>query len=417
MNGQKMRITILCFLLGAVPGAHTITAAGVKHYLYVATAPGGTAGPSVTRAVINVYDMDNGHELVNTISLPSSAFAVRGIWANAATNRLYISDYGDPTRDDIGQLVALDLTTNNAIWTAQFSPSLGSSAVDRGCVSPDGSTIYLPSGESVSSDYWYVINAATGREDPSKRIHVSPNAHNTICSATGKVFMSPVGNPSMPSSQFIMAVYDPASGQKTVIGPFGNRVRPFTINVDGSLIFANINSWVGFEVADANSGKILYSRVQPPGYSQPNQSQSSQPSHGIALTPDCKEVWVADNLMHGIHVWDVSNVPAAAPVYRVFIPTAPTGGSYAAPGWIMTSIDGKYMYPETMEVISTASHQVIGQLLNESGGRMSSRYSVEIDLSNGVPVAVGDQFGIGRSPSSAANSKLQPPSNLRATVQ
>jgi hypothetical protein len=58
-----------------------LSAATIHHYEYVFT-PG----------LISVYDMDNGHALLKSVSVPTSA-GVRGAVASTATGMLYIS-YG-----------------------------------------------------------------------------------------------------------------------------------------------------------------------------------------------------------------------------------------------------------------------------------------------------------------------------------
>ena len=107
------------------------------------------------------------------------------------------------------------------------------------------------------------------------------------------------------------------------MGPFSSVVRPFTVNGKASLVFATVHNLVGFEIGDVATGKVLYT-VKPPGFSQPAADNVIH-SHGIALTPDEKEVWVVDNDHRGLQVWDISNVPAGPPTYIGHIATRATG--------------------------------------------------------------------------------------------
>src|SRR5678815_4293089 len=112
------------------------------------------------------------------------------------------------------------------------------------------------------------------------------------------------------------------------IGPFRDVVRPFTVNGKGSLVFANVNNFVGFQVGDVATGKILYT-VAPPAYVQPNPPLNTVLSHGIAMTPDERQLWVVDDLKIGIHAWDIASLPSKAPKYLGFVKTRASGKNLA----------------------------------------------------------------------------------------
>ena len=75
------------------------------------------------------------------------------------------------------------------------------------------------------------------------------------------------------------------------IGPFGNMIRPFTINGDQTLCFVNVNELLGFEVGDLKSGRMIH-RVQVAGFENGPVKRHGCPSHGVGLTPDEKELWL-----------------------------------------------------------------------------------------------------------------------------
>ena len=66
------------------------------------------------------------------------------------------------------------------------------------------------------------------------------------------------------------------------------------------------------------------------------------------------------------------------------------------PGWVTFSLDGKFAYPSTGEVIDTATRKIVATLADEKGGEVHSEKMVEVHFKDGVPVATGDQFGLGR---------------------
>ncbi len=111
----------------------------------------------------------------------------------------------------------------------------------------------------------------------------------------------------------------------------------------------------------------------------------------------------------GLHVFDVSGLPRKAPVWKQFIKTNygkekdATGdfiygesGIFGQPGWIMGTIDGKFFYTESGEIIETGSKKIIGHLTGADGKWTNSRFALEIDFNNGKPTIAGDQFVVGR---------------------
>ena len=66
------------------------------------------------------------------------------------------------------------------------------------------------------------------------------------------------------------------------------------------------------------------------------------------------------------------------------------------PGWITFSMDGKYAYPSTGDVIDTKTRQIVTGLTDEQGRAVQSEKMVEAIYADGQLVRVGDQFGVGR---------------------
>jgi hypothetical protein len=66
------------------------------------------------------------------------------------------------------------------------------------------------------------------------------------------------------------------------------------------------------------------------------------------------------------------------------------------PGWITFSLDGRYAYPSTGEIIDTRTKKIITALKDETGRDVHSEKLVEIVFDNGKPVRAGDQFGLGK---------------------
>src|SRR2546430_2141761 len=264
-----------------------------QRYLYVGVPASDDA--DTDRAIgILVFDIVTAHRFVRRIPLWPAAGAddsetVRSTAASARAGRLYIST----TR----RLAAIDLKTDKVVWEKRYEDH----CCDRLAVSPDGETIYAP---AFGSAKWYVIHAATG--ELRAAIDVPGWPHETIYGRDGKhTYLAAWESPTL-------SVIDATSHEivKTV-GPFSASLCPFTLNARETLAFANVDGLVGFEVGDLQTGLILDS-VPAARYDKDAAAKYECPSHGIALTPDGRELWVADGVRNRLHVFDASVYPPAA---------------------------------------------------------------------------------------------------------
>jgi DNA-binding beta-propeller fold protein YncE len=105
------------------------------------------------------------------------------------------------------------------------------------------------------------------------------------------------------------------------------------------------------------------------------------------LTPDEKEIWVCDAANSRLHVFDATVMP---PRQTASIKLR------EQPGWITFSIDGRFAFPSTGEIIDTKSKKIVAALRDDQGREVHSEKMLEIDFENGVPIRAGDQFGLGR---------------------
>ena len=149
-------------------------------------------------------------------------------------------------------------------------------------------------------------------------------------------------------------------------------------------MFCCVNELLGFEVGDLVSGKMIH-RIEAPGTPMPVKRHGC-PSHGIALTPDEKEVWLTAAHDKKLHIFDAT---ASPPKLTHSIPVRDE------PGWITISIDGRLAWPSTGEIIDTSSKKILGTLTDEEGRAVQSEKLLEIDFSDTRPVRAGCQFGIG----------------------
>ena len=410
---MKINLAPYCCILLLL--AADVLPAAEQSLLYVARAPRDRDGFRTLAPSIEVFDIDNAHALVKVIPLTAPdgttpVMHIRGITASAATQTLYISHYGRykdlrPGGPMSGYVLALDMATDRVLWNRSLP-----SSVDRGAVTPDGRTLFMPSGELATTPFFYTIDAATGVEQPAQRITVAPYTHNTVITLDGsRVFMTAFGAFSNANFEPYIHIADTRTGEVLKkVGPFAAHLRPITINGAATLVFANVNNLIGFQVGDVASGKVLYT-ARAPVEKDARPGHKADVSHGISITADETEVWVVDQVNSGVHVFDVRGLPESPPVWKQYIDThdgreQDAEGKYlygetgivGQPGWIMSSIDGRYLYPETGEIIDVAAKRVIGNLIGANGAYVHSRFALEVEVRDGQVVRVGDQQGVGR---------------------
>jgi DNA-binding beta-propeller fold protein YncE len=148
-----------------------------------------------------------------------------------------------------------------------------------------------------------------------------------------------------------------------------------------------VNQLLGFEIGDIKTGKELF-EVQVKGYAAGHALRHGCPSHGIAPTPDEKELWLADGVNHYVHVFDTTAMPPKQ------IADIQLGDS---PGWITFDIGAKYVFPSTGDVIDRRTKRIIAALRDETGAQVESEKLLEIDFDPGQPTGNGEQSGVGQN--------------------
>lgn len=365
------------------------------HYLYALTDGG-----------MYVYNMDTGFSFVKQKSLPTTA-GTRGVAVDPATHAMFISFGGDGGGQGNGSVLKYDLLTDQVIWNTAYSHG-----VDSIALTPDGSSIYVPSGELSTDGKWYVVNAATGNETGAvidTQAGTGDNGpHNTVVSLDGKyVFMGDRNIYPGGSNYF----YVGSIASNTVIkkvGPFQSGIRPFTVNRANTLVYTAVTGFLGFQVGDLNTGKVLYTvPITKPANASCNNSGASTPSHGISLSPDEKSLYVLDYTCNYVHRFDVSNVPASAPVQKADIPVAqfnpaenPCAYDCLGDGWLLHSLDGSYVIVgDSGSIIKTADNSLVPADNSPTGFSTilhNTRKFIEVDWQCGVTVATTTRDGLGR---------------------
>jgi DNA-binding beta-propeller fold protein YncE len=315
-----------------------------------------------------VFDIERNHRFIKRIASAGldekdQPLNVKGICASATTKRLYVST--------LQTLICFDLVSDKILWEKSYE-----GGCDRMSISPDGKVIYLP---SLEKEHWHVVDALTG--GVIKKIVTNSGAHNTIVGVDGKqAYLAGLKSP-------LLRVADTQT--HTVIrevGPFSSFIRPFTVNGSGTLCFVNVNDLLGFEIGDLKTGKMLH-RIEVMGFQKAPTKRHGCPSHGVGLTPDEKEIWLTDAANRRVHIFDNTVMPPEQ-LANVELRDEP--------GWVTFSIDGRYAYPSTGDVVDVASRKIVARLKDENGSEVQSEKILEIDFKGDQPIRGGDQFGLGR---------------------
>jgi DNA-binding beta-propeller fold protein YncE len=360
------RRSFLSTTLAATMTGRASGVAGSTRYLYV-VCPGIRDYMEFGGAGILVFDIDNGHKFVKRIATTASAAAkprnIKGVVANSTTHKLHFTT---PEA-----LYCVDLLSEKTEWGKPLPQGC-----DRLAATPDGKKLFVPSFEK---DIWNVVEAATGKVLAA--IETKSGAHNTICGLDGKrAYLAGLKSP------FLFVADTKTHAVVGKVGPFAAAIRPFTVNGDQSLCFVNVNGLLGIEIGDLKTGKKLH-RVEVPGFKKGPVKRHGCPSHGIGLTPNEKEIWVSDAFNERVHVFDATGpLPKFASSVKL----------REQPGWVTFSLDGKYAYPSTGEVIDSGTKKIVATLADEKDRPVHSEKLVEIHFRDGQPSAAGDQFGLGR---------------------
>jgi DNA-binding beta-propeller fold protein YncE len=347
------------------PARLTAHSRKIRHFEYV-IAPG----------ALYVYSIDHANRLVQRVRLPQIGASIHGVVASPRTEKMYIA-YGQQ-KPPGGSLLVYDLRRGRTLWHRTYSFGIDSMAI-----SPNGHWIYMPAGERTTDGTWRLIAASDGA--PSSRSIAGPiGAHNTIMGPGGRyLYMGGVDYP------YLGAASTATNQVIREIGPLnGPGVRPFTINGSQTLAFTTARSFLGFQVSNLSTGRVLYT-VPIPGFSFDPATFDGTPDHGISLSPNERRLYLIDTPNGYVHVFDVQGLPATPPTLLANIKLA-----HAPPddGWLATSRNGGYLYVgRSGDVIDTRTRRIVDYL---PPLRQTADY-LEIDWRRGRPIATTNRYGVG----------------------
>ncbi|MBV6430369.1 MAG: hypothetical protein IANPNBLG_00480 [Bryobacteraceae bacterium] len=357
---RSIALFLACFLpLATIVSAQPET----RRYLYLGMPDGAQEEGRSEPPGILVFDIDNGHKLVRRIRIPIFAEGLRGFAGNLKMHRVYYST----TNHRLG---AFDLETEKVVWEKTYD-----AGCDRSAITLDGGKIYVPTG------WWYsgedsgflIVNGENG--ELIKRVHVGPQAHNSIVSLDGRRMYL--------CTSTMLSIFDTGADRLIrQIKDVGERgIFPYTMDSRQRIGYICLGGHVGFDIVNLETGKILH-RVLA------GDAPIAHRTHGVALTPDERELWISDQVGRKLFLFDATKMPPA--------PKGHLELSQGGHGWVTFSLDGKYAWTHTPDVFDARTKKLVAALKDEHGKPVSGSKFIEIHFRGRKVVRVGNEFGLGR---------------------
>jgi YVTN family beta-propeller protein len=308
--------------------------------LVVLTAEKASGGPPLEK----LYVANSAGDDIHVIDTATNRLVKRvevgpqphGLVATAKGDLLYITI--ENTKGNRGELLWFDTIQDQVIRRMKVGPRPNQPAC-----TPDGSLVYVPCDDAS----WWVVDAL--KAEVVAKIATGGRPHNTLASSDGKrMYLGPKGS-------YHVLIADTSSHKLAGEILLSDAPRPIALSKDEQRLYANVDTLIGFEVADVPSHRVIH-RVEAEVPAELLRTTSR--SHGIALTPDERELWMCDVFHDRTYVFDLLTEP---PKQRATIEMQ--GGGY----WICFSPDGKFAYiseriGNTVAVIDAATRRTTARI-------------------------------------------------------
>ena len=237
-----------------------------------------------------------------------------------------------------GELVWVDTATFNITHRLPVGPLPN----EIECT-PDGKWVYVPCADET----WWVVDGAS--KQVVKQIKTGGRPHNTVVSPDGRrMYLSAMGIPSLTITD--------TTSEHEVIGriAFDYPLRPPAMTADEMLFLQNVDSLLGFQVADI-AGRRVTGTIRHE-YA-PDRTEPSR-CHGLAIRPDQQEVWCCDVERNILHIHE-----AISGQYKQTQAIEMPGRVY----WVSFSPDGRYGFLSVrsigkVAVVDSQSKQLLTML-------------------------------------------------------
>lgn len=295
---------------------------------------------------VRIYQTNSAGDHVDVIDPVSNKVVMKvegievphGVAFSPDGKRAYITCESEST------LWATDTKTGKLIAKAQLSGHPNNLSVSN-----DGKYAFV--GIAVAPGAVDVIDTATMKL--AKSVPVKGAVHNVYVTPDGKYAVAG----SIPGK--IISVIDAKTLEVAWDLPVPAGVRPMAFDkaADGSTahIYAQLSNLHGFIVVDFKTHQITQT-VKLPDEPLIGKAESAAPSHGIAVSPDGKTMWVNSSLASGIFEYSLPDLKVLGYVKTDKVPD-----------WVTFTPDGKRVYVansavNTVTAVDTASRKEIATI-------------------------------------------------------
>lgn len=186
-------------------------------------------------------------------------------------------------------------------------------------VTPDGKYVGVPLRDHNAVDIVDTTQNKVVKELPAKEPH---NCFNS--GSNSDLYVSSMGSDEIDAIDLRTMSYSARI-------PTGGIPRPYAVSEDERTLYAAITNLHGFVIADIPQRKVIEKVQLPPAPPLSCPLEVNTPTHGLALSPDGRELWVTSLADGGIYVYDIAT--------RKTSPMIQVG---KCPNWVAFSPDGRY---------------------------------------------------------------------------
>jgi YVTN family beta-propeller protein len=272
---------------------------------------------------VRIYQTNSAGDAVEIIDAATNKVVLQvkdieaphGVAFSPDGSRAYISCEAENT------LWATDTRTGRLLGKASLSGHPNNIAISK-----DGLRVFV--GIMTAPGAVEVVDTTSLKS--IKSVGVKGGVHNTYVTPDGKFVVagSVVGR--------ILTVIDAQTLQPAWELPFDSGVRPmaFERDTDGSTsrIFVQLSGLHGFAVVNFNTHAVV-ARITMPDEPRGGTAQAGAPSHGIAVSPDNKRLWVDSSVANAVFAYSLPDLKVLGYVK--------TG---EVPDWLTFTPDGTKLY-------------------------------------------------------------------------
>jgi YVTN family beta-propeller protein len=320
--------------------------------LGLTTAAGADQKEAAPKLYVTNSDGDNIHIIdlgsFKVIGEIRTAKRPHGAAASADGRRLFATVEEDRT------LHVIDTASD------RITQSIKLSGLPNQCAAtPDGKFVGVPirGGDSVD-----IVDVAAGKVVKNLPIKAPHNCYNA--QRNDHIWVTSMGDNKVNLIDLKSLTY-------LAEIPVGGIPRPLAVTRDEKTLYCQLSDLHGFVVADVPSRKVVAKVELPPLPADVKFPVPNTPSHGLALTPDEKELWVTSCGTDTVYVYDTDGKKIVGKV-----------GTGKGPAWLTFSPDGKCccvsnVLSDDVSIIDAAKREEVARI---KVGKMPKRLVV-----TGVP--------------------------------